>query len=608
MNRLLLGFIISSVISPAPAIVAHRQRAAAAHPLLGLVQEARPLTFSQIEALLKNLGYSDSALAQEIRKRGIAFRLTEDRLARLKSLNAGPEAIQALRKYLIKDPAPATSLPPKTAPASNKVTILVAEFDGPNPQEYRVTEHIIEQLRAATTKYADISVQALGRPVTVQQGGSETARAVGAERKATIILWGWYAANPEKASIRAYAEVVRAPKGFFLSQNNFEQIAPISELRGFNIQARLSSAMTYLTLLTVGFARYQAEDYGGAVDRFTTALNQPDLPEQLITGEIYFYRGTAYYYKADANAIDKAIADFNKAVELNPQAAAAYFSRGTSHLRKGQYDLAIADFNKVVEIIPEAAMAYYNRGLASSKKGHYDHAIADYSKTIELAPNFALAYNNRGEAYVEKKQYDHAIADLDKAIKLKRDSAEAYTNRGNAYAGKGELDRAIVDYDEAIRLNPNSAAPYNNRGYTYFEKGDFDRAIADLDKAVGLKSDYAEAYYNRGIVYVERYDYDRAIADFSKAIEFKPDDADAYANRGACYAEKHEFDRAIADCSKAIELKPYYVMAYVNRALSYQIKGELDRAIADWKSVIRITTDPDMRQLAERRLQQLGVR
>lgn len=82
----------------------------------------------------------------------------------------------------------------------------------------------------------------------------------------------------------------------------------------FEIHARLSSEMSYLTLLTLGLARYEAEDYDSAIARFIGALAQTSVPEQLVNPvDIYFYRGTAYLNKDDLN---RAIADFKKALEL----------------------------------------------------------------------------------------------------------------------------------------------------------------------------------------------------------------------------------------------------------------------------------------------------
>lgn len=242
-------------------------------------------------------------------------------------------------------------------PDSDKVIILVANFDGPDPQQYRVTEHIIEQLKAATKKYSDIEIQPLADTITVQQGGSEIARDIGTKRKASIVLWGWYAANADASSVHTYFEVLQASECLCLNQNIEKQTATISELRGFKIQTKLSGEMAYLTLLTVGLARYESGDYDGAIDRFTTAINQSDVPDQMVSpADIYLYRGNAHYSKAGVTGIDNAIANYDHAIKLKPDLVNAYYNRAVTYKRKGERERAITDLNHVLQITNDSEM------------------------------------------------------------------------------------------------------------------------------------------------------------------------------------------------------------------------------------------------------------
>ena len=114
----------------------------------------------------------------------------------------------------------------------------------------------------------------------------------------------------------------------------------------------------------------------------------------------------------------KAIANFDKAIELDPKLAPAYNNRGWAYIELGEYEQGIADCNKAIELDPNLALAYSNRGLAYVRLGQYEQAITDCSKAIELDPGLALAYSNRGQAFLELGQYEQAIADFDKAIEL----------------------------------------------------------------------------------------------------------------------------------------------------------------------------------------------
>ncbi|MGH6907325.1 MAG: tetratricopeptide repeat protein [Aestuariivirga sp.] len=67
----------------------------------------------------------------------------------------------------------------------------------------------------------------------------------------------------------------------------------------------------------------------------------------------------------------------------------AYNNRGNAYSNKNEYDLAIADYDKAIALNPEYAEAYNNRGNAYYRKGKYDRAIADYDKAIALNPEDA---------------------------------------------------------------------------------------------------------------------------------------------------------------------------------------------------------------------------
>ncbi|MGP0092645.1 MAG: tetratricopeptide repeat protein [Xanthobacteraceae bacterium] len=203
------------------------------------------------------------------------------------------------------------------------------------------------------------------------------------------------------------------------------------------------------------------------------------------SGDASAYRGRGLAYKAKGDD-DRAIADYGKAIELDPKYTSAFISRGNAYLAKGDNDRAVTDYSKAIELDPKYAIAFNNRGLAYKAKGDNDRAIADYSKAIEFDPKYASAFNSRGNAYKAKGDDDRAIADYSKAIELDPKSASAFRNRGIAYKAKGDNDRAITDYAEAIRLDPKYALVYHNRGIVYQAKGDLDRAIADFRQALSL--------------------------------------------------------------------------------------------------------------------------
>src|SRR5579871_3094773 len=154
---------------------------------------------------------------------------------------------------------------------------------------------------------------------------------------------------------------------------------------------------------------------------------------------------------------DVAIAACSRAIAsgefTGEELAAIYVNRGIEHKRKHGLDRAIADYDQALQIDPNNSRTYTVRGIAWDAKGDLDRAIADYDRAIRLDPQNADAYSVRGIAWQAKDDLDRAIADFDQAIRLDPKDTKVYALRGIAWDAKGDLDRAIADFDQAIRID-----------------------------------------------------------------------------------------------------------------------------------------------------------
>jgi tetratricopeptide (TPR) repeat protein len=291
-------------------------------------------------------------------------------------------------------------------------------------------------------------------------------------------------------------------------------------------------------------------------------------------------RGFAYRRKGD---LDRAIADLNEAIRLDPRLANAFSNRGYAYNGKKEYERAISDLNEAIRLDPKHSYAFTNRAWAYRQKGDLDRAVTDADEAVRLDPKNFDAYNVRGLVHERKRDYDRAIADFSEAIQLAPKFVLAFVNRGLAYRRKGDIDRAIADASEAIRLDAKSAAAFNARGFAYNGKKDYDLAIADLNEAIRLDPKHIYAFTNRGFSYRRKNDFDRAINDLNEAIRLDPTNAEVVENRGWFYAERKDYDRAIADYSEALRLDPRQEGPYFGRGLAYERKGDLPRAIVDFE-------------------------
>jgi tetratricopeptide (TPR) repeat protein len=248
----------------------------------------------------------------------------------------------------------------------------------------------------------------------------------------------------------------------------------------------------------------------------------------------------------------------------------AHFDRGFVYADLGQWDKAIADYSKALEIDPNFADGYFDRGIAYGALGEWNKAIDDYSKAIEINPKYTNAYDNRGVAWVKLGQWDKAIADYSMAIESDPEYTKAYDQRAFAYGNLEQWDKAIADYTRAIEGNPKYPDTYDDRGIAYGHLGQFDKAIADFSSVIAIDPNFTKAYCNRGVAYGSLGQWDKAIADFSSAIGIDPKYTDAYDFRGVAYINLGQYNKALADFSRAIEIDPNFTKAYYDREFAYR--------------------------------------
>lgn len=155
--------------------------------------------------------------------------------------------------------------------------------------------------------------------------------------------------------------------------------------------------------------------------------------------DAYSNRGRVY---SKMIRYDQAIYDCNRAIEINPNNARAYYVRGGVYSDlAGEYNIygmglgeynkikytvddsefynrAIADYTKAITLNPNYAWAYNNLGYVYHRLNQYTMAIVNYTKAIELDPNNPTYYNNREEAYKAIGDTEKALADNKKFTKL----------------------------------------------------------------------------------------------------------------------------------------------------------------------------------------------
>lgn len=176
----------------------------------------------------------------------------------------------------------------------------------------------------------------------------------------------------------------------------------------------------------LGLVHLHLADSSGAVHEFESkvfsAIRQFDSAILLDPSSSEFYNNRGIAYSMIETSQPKTLrpnvlADYNKALELNPQYSEALLNRGAFYFLIGETDKAMADYTQVLNLDTGLSAAYYNRGILYSKMGEYDKAMADYTQALELGGvDSAKTYNDRGNVFVLMGKFDQAVEDYNSAL------------------------------------------------------------------------------------------------------------------------------------------------------------------------------------------------
>ena len=296
------------------------------------------------------------------------------------------------------------------------------------------------------------------------------------------------------------------------------------------------------------------------------------IPKNPQTKEDYYKRAKAY---EEIMNNERAIEEYTKVIELDPDDGEAYYERAWMYLSKESSHEPEDDIHAKSDLKESIrrSSGWWFENACDLAENQFD--IDDWTELLKSCPSEAELYYKRAKANFDKEDWDRVIADCDDIIKLddKYREGDVYNIRGNAHFNKGDWDTAIADYTSMISLNPSDSFAYFNRALAYFNKRNWNKSIADYSHVISLNPlnpDDADAYFDRGAAYFNKQDWNQVIADYTEVIERKPTSKESYRRRGMAYMNLSDHRLALEDFTEAIRLDPYDSELYEMRSSAYE--------------------------------------
>jgi serine/threonine protein kinase/tetratricopeptide (TPR) repeat protein len=248
---------------------------------------------------------------------------------------------------------------------------------------------------------------------------------------------------------------------------------------------------------------------------------------------------------------EMAIAD----VTTSSMEAYRYYMEGREYRRKYYYDEARIAFEKAVELDPDFAMAYFYLAVTYRALGNMEARDAALKRAKALSHKATekerISIDAVYARYIEKDSEKYFRTIKKRAEKFPKEKENFYS-LGAFYWGRGELDKAKKEFNKALELDPNYGEPHNYLGGIYGRMGDFTKAIEHKKKYVELNPGEPNPIDSLAAGYFWMGNLDEAIATYKDALEVKPDFYFSLFGVGYIYALKEEYAEAMRWFDKSI--------------------------------------------------------
>lgn len=363
-----------------------------------------------------------------------------------------------------------------------------------------------------------------------------------------------------------------------------------------------------------------------------------------------FYLRRASWLAQAGQQIGQGFADCEKARQINPaldNAPQIHRIRAHLHWRNNAVDKAIAQLDRTLQIDHSDRGSYFFRAYLHYTQGRFAQAIADYRQGLKHdfgmnRTQYADIYTRTAETYLEMGETQKALDALDKAAQYSPQNSDivqlrvyayairedleainaqisaipahqaeqlghALSARGQVYLMKGLPAQAMDDFGQALTMH-ECWVMYLNRGMGYLHLGDHAAAMRDLQQSVQLAPEVAPPHNGLGFLALIQGDLEAARASINRALELRPAMAEAHDSRGHLHLLSGDYAAALQAFDTAVSSYPQEstrLSAMAGQAVAHYALADadsIDTAVAQWRALCERYDDRDLRVYLRERM------
>lgn len=269
-----------------------------------------------------------------------------------------------------------------------------------------------------------------------------------------------------------------------------------------------------------GIAHLGLAQYEEAVNDFYEVLSYSDWQVDALDYDVNYYLADTYEHMKD---YESAVDTYTDILSLKGKEVLALYKRGCDYLMLGDHEKAVADFNKAIELAPddydlriEVAGRLTEASYEDEGRSILEQFLAEKEKK--------LSGFDKGRIYFYMEDYENAKVYLEEA----RDDDDQNTILflGKTYEMLGDYNYATSTYQNYLTRHPEAAVIYNQLGLSRLKSGDYAGARDAFSSARNLQGTGLEQVLSYNEIVANEYmgDFERAKTLMSEYLKKYPDD------------------------------------------------------------------------------------
>ncbi|MYF06056.1 MAG: tetratricopeptide repeat protein [Holophagales bacterium] len=302
--------------------------------------------------------------------------------------------------------------------------------------------------------------------------------------------------------------------------------------------------------------------------------------------------------------VDEAELLYVRAAVVDDSAAVAY-GMGRVAEERGEYAEAIAQFQRALTLQPRASVIHYNLGQAYRELGEFDRAEEALARSgpnrVAMADPLmhelttlaigALPHLDRGHAAAREGRLADAESAYRQAVAADAASVRAHESLATLLVRRGDPEGAIEHFGVAVRLDPENAQAQSDLGLLLAELGRNDRALEHLGRAVELDPGNGEARLGLGAVLAQTGSFEEAVVELLAALGQVPESRRTprlHFGLAEALVRTGRLEEAVPHYARARELDPGQSLAWLREATVLMGLGRFADARATLDERLRV--------------------